>query len=124
MAYNKLLESINSPGVEARFNSPDYRANLSVGHHAIIPNLGFNLNLHWQNGFLWESGFGAGYIPAYTTIDASVFYKVPSIKTTFKLGGSNILNKYYTTSFGSAQIGGLFYVSLVYEDVLDNLTKH
>ena len=124
VAYNKLLESINSPGVEARFNSPDYRANLSVGHHAIIPNLGFNLNLHWQNGFLWESGFGAGYIPAYTTIDASVFYKVPSIKTTFKLGGSNILNKYYTTSFGSAQIGGLFYVSLVYEDVLDNLTKH
>jgi iron complex outermembrane receptor protein len=123
VAYNKLLESINSPGVEARFNSPDYRANLSVGHHAIIPNLGFNLNLHWQNGFLWESGFGAGYIPAYTTVDAHVSYKVSSIKTTFKLGGSNILNKYYTTSFGSAQIGGLFYVSLVYEDILDDLSK-
>ncbi|MBK8882566.1 MAG: carboxypeptidase-like regulatory domain-containing protein [Bacteroidales bacterium] len=123
VAFNKLLKGIDDPGVEARFNSPDYRANLSVGHHAIIPNLGFNLNLHWQNGFLWESGFGAGYIPAFTTLDAHVAYKVSAIKTTFKLGGSNILNKYYTTSFGSAQIGGLFYISLVYEDILDYITK-
>jgi iron complex outermembrane recepter protein len=123
VAFNKLLESIDSPGVETRFNSPDYRANLSVGHHAIIPNLGFNLNLHWQNGFLWESGFGAGYIPAYTTVDAHVSYRVSTIKTTFKIGGSNILNKYYTTSFGSAQIGGLYYVSLVYEDILDKIAK-
>jgi outer membrane receptor protein involved in Fe transport len=123
VAFNKLLESIDAPGVEARFNSPDYRANLSVGHHAIIPNLGFSMNLHWQNGFLWESGFGAGYIPAYTTLDSHVSYRIPAIKTTFKLGGSNILNKYYTTSFGSAQIGGLFYVSLVYEDILDYVAK-
>jgi iron complex outermembrane recepter protein len=124
VAFNKLLEGIDEPGVEARFNSPDYRANLSVGHHAIIPNLGFNLNLHWQSGFLWESGFGAGYIPSYTTLDAHVAYRVSVIKTTFKLGGSNILNKYYTTSFGSAQIGALFYVSLVYEDILDYVSKH
>jgi iron complex outermembrane recepter protein len=124
VAFNKLLESIDEPGVEARFNSPEYRANLSVGHHAIIPNLGFNINFHWQSGFLWESGFGAGYIPAYTTLDAHVSYKVSAIKTTFKMGGSNILNRYYTTSFGSAQIGGLFYVSLVYEDILDYVKKH
>jgi iron complex outermembrane receptor protein len=124
VAFNKLLESIDAPGVEARFNSPAYRTNISVGHHAIIPNLGFNLNFHWQSGFLWESGFGAGYIPAFTTLDAHVSYKVSAIKTTFKLGGSNILNKYYTTSFGSAQIGGLYYISLVYEDILDYVIKH
>jgi iron complex outermembrane receptor protein len=124
VAFNKLLESIDEPGVEARFNSPEYRTNLSVGHYAIIPNLGFNINFHWQSGFLWESGFGAGYIPAYTTLDAHVAYKFTAIKTTFKLGGSNILNKYYTTSFGSAQIGGLFYISLVYEDILDYVKKH
>lgn len=124
VAFNKLLEGIDEPGVEARFNSPEYRTNLSIGHYAIIPNLGFNINFHWQSGFLWESGFGAGYIPAYTTLDAHVSYKVQAIKTIFKLGGSNILNKYYTTSFGSAQIGGLFYVSLVYEDILDYVKKH
>ena len=123
VAFNKLLENIDAPGVETRFNSPDYRTNLSVGHHAIIPNLGFNLNFHWQNSFLWESAFGAGQIPAYSTLDAHVSYKVPAIKTTFKLGGSNILNHYYTTSFGSPQIGGLFYISLIYEDILDYVKK-
>jgi hypothetical protein len=124
IAYNKLLESIDLPGVEARFNTPEYRANLSIGHHAIIPNLGFNINLHWQNSFLWEGGFGAGEIPAFTTLDAHVSYKVPTIKTTFKLGGSNITNNYYTTSFGSAQIGGLYYVSLVYEDILQYIGRN
>jgi len=118
LAFDKLLDDITEPGVETRFNTPDYRANLSVGHPEIIHNLGFNVNLHWQNNFLWESGFGAGEIPAYTTVDAHVSYKFSAIKTVFKLGGSNILNNYYTTSFGSAQIGGLYYISLVYEDIM------
>lgn len=121
VAYNKLLRNINEPGVESRFNSPDYRANFTVGHHAILPNLGFNVNLHWQNKFLWESGFGAGEIPSIFTLDAQLSYKVTAIKTVFKLGGSNVLNKYYTSSFGSAQIGGLYYFSLVYEDILAGL---
>jgi outer membrane receptor protein involved in Fe transport len=123
VAFNKLLEDIESPGVETRFNTPDYRANISVGHRAILKNLGFNINLHWQNSFIWEAGFGADEIPAYTTLDAHVSYTVPKIKTTFKLGGSNILNDYYTTSFGSAKIGGLYYISLVYEDILGYIER-
>jgi iron complex outermembrane receptor protein len=123
VAYNTMLEGIDSPGVETRFNTPEYRANISVGHHAIIPNLGFNVNLHWQNSFVWEASFGAGEIPAFTTLDAHVAYKVPKIKTTFKLGGSNILNNYHTTSFGSAQIGGLYYLSLIYEDILGYIAR-
>jgi outer membrane receptor for ferrienterochelin and colicin len=118
VAYNTLLEGIDDPGVEARFNTPDYRFNLSVGHFAILPNLGFNINFHWQNSFLWESGFGAGQIPAISTLDAQLTYKATGINTTIKIGGSNILNTYYTTSFGSAQIGGLYYVNLVYEGFL------
>jgi hypothetical protein len=123
VAFNKLLEDIESPGVETRFNSPDYRANISVGHHAILTNLGFNINLHWQNSFIWEAGFGADEIPAYTTLDAHVSYTVPKIKTTFKLGGSNILNDYYTTSFGSAKIGGVYYITLVYDDILGYIER-
>ncbi len=119
VAKNKLIEGIDSPGVEARFNTPEYRANLSVGHFAILPNLGFNINFHWQSKFYWESSFGAADIPAYTTLDAQFSYKFSAINTTFKLGGSNILNKYYTSSFGSAQIGGLYYFSLIYENIFD-----
>jgi hypothetical protein len=31
-----------------------------------------------------------------------------------KVGGSNILNKYYAQGYGLAQIGGLYYVSFNY----------
>ncbi len=123
IAYNKLVDEINSPGVEARFNTPDYRANVSLGHHAILPNLGFNVNFHWQNNFLWEAAFGAAEIPAFSTLDAHVAYKIRKIKTVVKLGGSNIFNNYYTTSFGSAQIGGLYYISLQYDDILGYIER-
>lgn len=118
VAYNKLLKGISEPGVEAAFNTPTYRANLSVGYNAILPNLGFSFNLHWQEKYLWQSDFGDGEIPAYTTLDAHISYKIPGIHITFKLGGSNLLNEYYTTSFGSAKTGGLYYINLLYEDIL------
>ncbi len=123
VAYNKLIDGIDEPGVEAQFNTPDYRANFTFGHHRIIKNLGFNVNIHWQNSFYWQGTFGAGDIPATTTLDAHIAYKIPAMKTVIKIGGSNLTNKYYTTSFGSAQVGGLYYITLVYDDVLGYIER-
>lgn len=120
VARDKLLKGISEPGVEAAFNTPGYRANLSISHDEILHNLGFSFNIHWQEGFLWQSDFGNGEIPAYTTVDTHITYKAPSDHLELKLGGSNILNKYYTTSFGSAQVGGLFYISILYQNILSN----
>jgi hypothetical protein len=123
VAYNQLIEEIDDPGVETGFNSPDYRFNISIGHHAIIPNLGFNINYHWQNSFYWESRFGAGQIPAVSTLDAHISYKVAQIHTVIKAGSSNMLNNYYTTSFGSAQVGGLYYLSLIYDNIIGQIDR-
>jgi len=123
VAFNKLLESIDTPGVETRYNTPEYRANLSIAHPQIISKLGFAFNFHWQSGFLWESGFGAGDIPAFSTLDGHISYALPRIHTTLKLGASNMLNSYYTTSFGSAHIGGLYYITIQYNDFMGYLGK-
>jgi len=123
VAYNKLLQGIDKPGVEASYNTPDYRTNISVGHNKIIKNLGFNVNFHWQNSFLWEGSFGTGRIPAYATLDAHIAYKIPSMKTVIKIGGSNLTNNYYTSSFGSAQVGGLYYITLVYDDIMGYIER-
>jgi len=123
VAFNKLLESIDTPGVETRYNTPEYRANLSIAHPQIISHLGFAFNFHWQSGFLWESGFGAGDIPAFSTLDGHISYDLPRINTTLKLGASNMLNSYYTTSFGSAHIGGLYYITIQYNDLMGYLGK-
>ncbi len=123
VAYNKLLDKIDTPGVETRYNSPEYRANLSIAHPQIVAHMGFAFNFHWQSGFLWESGFGAGDIPAFSTLDGHISYTLPRIHTTLKLGASNMLNSYYTTSFGSAHIGGLYYITIEYNDLMGYLSK-
>lgn len=119
IAYNKLEEAANEAGRQNRYNTPDYRLNFGFGNRQIMKNLGFHFNYRWQNEFIWESNFGVADMPAFGTLDANVAVKVPKVKTIVKIGGSNILNNYYTTSFGSAQIGGLYYVSLMFDQFLN-----
>ena len=56
---------------------------------------------------------------AFATLDANIAVKIPKINSVVKIGGSNILNNYYTSTFGSAQIGGVYYVSLVFDEFLN-----
>jgi outer membrane receptor protein involved in Fe transport len=112
-----LLESIKDkdPGYQSRFNTPKVRYNLALLNPRVIKKLGFSVNYRWQGKFLWESNFGVADIPAYSTLDASILYTMPKMNSVIKLGATNLLNNYYTTSFGSAQVGGLYYVSLIYD---------
>ncbi|MDZ7604112.1 MAG: TonB-dependent receptor [Cyclobacteriaceae bacterium] len=119
IAYNKLESETTQTGQQNRYNTPDYRFNVGFGNREILKNLGFHVSYRWQNEFLWESNFGVANMPAFGSLDANVAVKVPSIKTMVKVGGSNLLNDYYTTSFGSAQVGGLYYVSLMFNEFLN-----
>ena len=119
IAYNKLEEGADQDGRQTRFNTPDYRFNVGFGNRQIVKNIGLHFNYRWQNEFLWESNFGVAQMPAFGTLDANLAIKIPKIKSIVKIGGSNILNKYYTTSYGSAQIGGLYYISLNFDEFLN-----
>lgn len=117
ISYNDV-NTVMKPGFQIQFNTPDYRFNLSFGNRKLTNRLGFNLNYRWQNSFLWESSFGVGDIPEIHNIDAQITYSIPKIKSKIKLGGSNILNNYHITSFGSASVGGLYYLTFVLDDLL------
>jgi outer membrane receptor protein involved in Fe transport len=119
VAYNVLKEDTEQVGSQSRYNTPDYRFNTGVGNIDVYKNIGFYLNYRWQNTFLWESAFGTAQMPAFGTLDAQVSLKLSNMKSILKVGGSNVLNKYYTTSFGSAQIGGLYYVSLTFDQFIN-----
>ncbi|MNK12369.1 catecholate siderophore receptor CirA [compost metagenome] len=96
------------------FNTPKVRYNLGLGNKEIIKNFGFNVNYRWQDEFFWNSSFASGVVPAFTTIDAQVNLKIPSVNSMIKVGGSNILNKYYITSYGNPAVGALYYVSYTF----------
>lgn len=119
-------------GFQVRFNTPKYRYNVSFGNRNIRSSgWGFNVVYRYQNAFEWQSSLGnpninissdsnnRPIIPAYGTLDAQVSKRVSSIHSIFKLGGSNILQKEYTTGWGNPTVGSMFYVSLTFDQLMN-----
>ena len=103
-------------GFISYFNTPKMRANIAINNSGFLckNRLGFSANLHYQDGFIYEGTFSVGKLESYQTIDAVLTYKLPAMKSLVKAGGTNLLNKYYKTGYGSPAIGGLYYVSFSY----------
>jgi outer membrane receptor protein involved in Fe transport len=100
-------------GFVTYFNTPKYRGNAAFNNSGFGPKnlFGFSVVYRWLQGFHYDGTFAAGEVPAYKTLDAMVSMKLPKTKSLIKIGGTNILNKYYRTGYGNPQIGGLYYIS-------------
>jgi outer membrane receptor for ferrienterochelin and colicin len=100
----------------AGFNTPKVRTNIGLGNTGLFmkKRLGFNVVYKYQDDMKYESDFGSGTIPSFSTVDAQVNYKLPKTKSMVKVGATNLLNKYYLNAFGNPEIGGLYYVSFGY----------
>jgi outer membrane receptor protein involved in Fe transport len=112
VSYNKISD-IPTNFINT-FNTPELRYNFGFGNKDIVKNVGFNLQYRWQEKFTWNSTFGSGDVPAFGTLDGQISLKVPSINSTLKFGGSNLLNKYYSTSFGNPMVGAIYYTSITF----------
>ncbi|SOD15233.1 TonB-dependent receptor [Pedobacter xixiisoli] len=112
VSYNKLNDL--PADYNNDFNTPEIRYNLGISNREVFKNVGFNVNYRWQDRFVWFSSFAGGEVPAFGTVDAQVNLKVPSVNSIVKIGGSNILNKYYITSYGNPEVGAMYYVSLAF----------
>jgi len=111
--YGDKLTDIPA-GIVTQFNAPKVRYNIGFANADVYKGFGFNIIYKWQDKINWEGTFGTGTIPSFSTLDAQISYKISNPKLLFKLGGTNILNKYYRSAFGNPYIGGLYYVSVGY----------
>lgn len=103
------------PNLITFFNTPKVRFNIGIGNESVAKtNWGFNFAYRWQDKVQWEGTFAAGEVPAFGTLDGQISYKLPKIRSLIKLGGSNLLNKYYYSALGNPYIGGLYYISFGY----------
>ncbi|WP_343488168.1 TonB-dependent receptor [Allomuricauda sp. d1] len=111
--YTKLedAEQLRERGIRTNFNTPEHKVKASFGKTDLFKNFGFGVNYRWSDSFFWEASFADGNVPAYTVLDAQINYTVPSIKSVFKAGGSNILGDEYFTAVGSGLIGSIYYIS-------------
>lgn len=102
-------------GLVTFFNTPSFRYNIGLSNDNISKsNWGFNIVYRWQDDVKWQGTFAAGDISSYGTLDAQVNYRFSKIRSILKIGGSNILNKYYISAFGNPEIGGVYYIGFAY----------
>lgn len=110
--YNDIKGNRTADLFVTGFNTPKWTTNLSFGNRSITKNIGFNIVWKWQDDFLWESPLVTGAVPAINNIDAQVTYRLPSVRSTIKLGGTDILNTRYYQYAGGPTIGALYYVAI------------
>ncbi|RYH76035.1 TonB-dependent receptor [Flavobacteriaceae bacterium 144Ye] len=99
------------PDFRTNFNTPEHKVKASFGNTDLFKNFGFNLAWRWSDNYYWQATFGDGEIPSYHTLDAQINLRVPSFKSTFKAGATNILGDEYFTAIGTGNIGSMYYVS-------------
>ncbi|HEY0108715.1 MAG TPA: TonB-dependent receptor, partial [Fibrella sp.] len=114
----------------AGFNTPKYRYNLAFAKRPTnAAKIGFSVNFRHQDEFLWQSSivqpseasvplFSNTMVPTINNLDAQVSYKLASIKSIVKVGGTNILGTPYYQAYGSATVGSMFYVGLTFDELM------
>lgn len=105
------LDKDDNPDFRTNFNTPEHKVKASFGNTELFKNFGFNVSWRWSDAYLWEASFADGQIPAFHVMDAQINFKVPSIKSQFKAGATNLLGDEYFTAIGTGYIGSQFYLS-------------
>ncbi|MDY0780596.1 TonB-dependent receptor [Tenacibaculum sp. IB213877] len=105
------FDETSDPDFEPAFNTPEHKVKLQFGHPNLFENFGFNVNLRWQDEYLWQSTFLEANVDSRTVLDAQINYEIPSIKSVFKFGGSNLTGQEYFSAPGIGAVGSQFYVS-------------
>jgi iron complex outermembrane recepter protein len=131
-ANNVLKDFVPSPEVQsAAFNTPENRFNINFGKRiGSGEKFGFNIAYKNQDSFTWQSSFLTPtstnilpytntVVPSISNIDAQVSYKMSSIKSVIKVGGTNLFGNPYSQAYGSAAIGSLYYVSISFDELLN-----
>ncbi|WP_324671387.1 TonB-dependent receptor [Hymenobacter sp. GOD-10R] len=116
--YNNISANKQADIFVTGFNTPKWAINASFGNREVVRNLGFNIAWRRQSTFYWESPLANGRVPAYQTVDAQVNLRVPTLKTTIKVGGANLFNNRYIQYAAGPTIGGLYYIALTFDNTV------
>lgn len=114
VTHARLRRTDSGDRLEDGFNTPRWMYNLSLGHDKLPHSLGFGLNYRWQQRYYSQTFLVTGYVPAYGTLDAQLSLAVPRPDLRFKLGATNLLNRYYESFLGGPSVGGLYYLTVTY----------
>lgn len=129
VSFNTLsnLDELAETGFQPAFNTPEYRYVINFANREFVKNLGFAFSYRWQGEFVWQSSFVApavssqqlSVMPAFGTFDAQFSYKLKSLKSIIKVGGTNLFNDGYRQAWGNPTVGSMYFVSLTFDEFLN-----
>lgn len=129
VSFNTLsnLDELAETGFQPAFNTPEYRYVVNFANREFVKNLGFAFSYRWQGEFVWQSSFVApavssqqlSVMPAFGTFDAQFSYKLKSLKSIIKVGGTNLFNDGYRQAWGNPTVGSMYFVSLTFDEFLN-----
>jgi len=121
-SWNRLVLDGEDDNIIPAFNTPEHKFNAGFSVRDIAfpftnpKNLGFGVNYKWVQGFLFEgSPQFTGFIDSYGMLDGQINYRVEKWNTTFKAGGSNLLDNRVFQVYGGPIVGRLVYVQATVE---------
>ncbi|MCU0441072.1 MAG: TonB-dependent receptor [Bacteroidia bacterium] len=123
-SWNVLDRGNSTDSIIPAFNTPEHKYNLGVNGRDFdlkfgsitSRHWGYSINYKYQTGFIFEgSPQFTGFVPAYDMVDFQVNKRIPTIKSTLKIGASNALNNKVFQVYGGPRVGRLIYASLLIE---------
>jgi outer membrane receptor for ferrienterochelin and colicin len=110
--FTKLdFDQSSDPDLMISFNTPEHKFKASFGNTNLFKNFGFNVSYRFSDDYYWEATFGNGVVPEFHVLDAQINYRVPSLKSSFKVGATNLTGNEYFTAFGTGFVGSMYYAS-------------
>lgn len=123
-SWNRLNEEGTEDPIIPAYNTPEYKYNIGLvgrdisfnNKNSLLKNYGFSINYKWVEGFQYEgSPQFTGFVPTYSLLDAQISKSIPKLKSTVKLGASNLLDNQHYEVYGGPYIGRMLYCSLLIE---------
>lgn len=119
--YSDFMKNKNKNkelGEISNFNTPKYHINMEFGNSGFGKKQvwSFSTALRYKPSYHYEvwGGLAQGTVPSSTVIDAQLSYKIIKARSGIRIGGTNILNKYYSTGMANPFIGAVYYVTYAY----------
>lgn len=116
--HSDILPGQQVPGIR----TPPLKSNISISNQNLLRQLGFMINWRWTDAIHNWSNVSDQYsidndLPACSIIDAQISYRIPKAATSIKAGASNLLNVYHQDYAQGIAVGGIYYISLLYDGV-------
>ncbi|CAH8281278.1 outer membrane receptor protein involved in Fe transport [Mariniflexile fucanivorans] len=110
--FSKLdFDQNKYPDFTTNFNTPEHKFKATFGNTELFKNFGFNVAYRFSDDYFWEATFANGVVPEFHVVDAQVNLTVPSMKSIFKAGATNLTGKEYFSAYGTGHIGSMYYIS-------------